>query len=431
MHLAQRAYLLVALAAVLAVAGIWAPPGVYASWWHVPAGLLLLGLALERWYVHAHPLQLTVLSEPRAYLGRPLTVRWRFGNAAARALTLEYAPVVPAGFEPPLATRSLTVPARGAREDEVALLPVRLGPQAWAAAPARVLGPFRLAWWSTPLKAAGSVVIAPDARTLAAQPRGFAAGMRARRVAGAGSELHQLRAYQSGDPLTRIDWKATARSGSLVTREYSEDQHLDVLVVIDAGRLSRVRCGPLDRLGLYSNLATRFAVLATAHDDRIGLLVYADRVLGAVPPTRGLAAVTRVRGALEQLDVRLAESDPTAAAVTIRGLLQHRALIVVLTDLDDPGSTEQLRRAVRLLAPQHLVMVAGVLSGEIGALATAPAEHWEDPWVALAAHEHEARAATQRRLLRYGGVPVVAAPAERLEQAVFARYEALRRRRRI
>lgn len=431
MHLAQRAYLLVALSAVLAIAGIWAPPGVYGSWWHVPAGLLLLGLALERLYVQAHPLQLEVLSEPRAYLGRALAVRWRFANPAARPLTLEYAPVVPAGFEPLEATRRLTVPARAAREDELTLLPLRLGPQRWPTVPARVLGPLGLAWWSAPLGAVGALLIGPDARTLATQPRGFAAGMRARRVAGAGSELHQLRAYQSGDPLTRIDWKATARQGSLITREYSEDQHLDVLVVIDAGRLSRVRCGALDRLGLYSNLATRFAVLATAHDDRLGLLIYAERVLSVVPPTRGLAAVTRVRATLEQLDVRLAESDPTAAAVSIRGLLKHRALIVVLTDLDDPGSTGQLRRALSLLTPPHLVMVAGVLSGEIAALAAAPAQRWEDPWVALAAYEHESRAALQRRLLRYAGVPVVAAPAERLEQAVFDRYEALRRRRRV
>ncbi|MBV9343697.1 MAG: DUF58 domain-containing protein [Gammaproteobacteria bacterium] len=432
MHLAQRAYLLVALSAVMAIAAIWSEPGSGGgSWWHVPAGLLLLGLAFERAYVHAHPPQLSIETEARAYLGRTLPVRWVVANAAARPLELQFAPVVPGTFEPLSATRALTLPARGSAALEVSLLPVRLGPAHWPMVPARVRGPLGLAWWNAQLLSTASLLVAPDARTLATQPRGLAAGVRNRRVAGAGSELHQLRAYQRGDPLTRIDWKATARVGSLVTREYSEDQHLDVLIAIDAGRLSRVRCGTLDRLGLYSNLATRFAVLATARDDRFGLVVYAERVLSAMAPARGLAAVSRVRGSLERLQVQLAESDPTAAAVTVRHLLQHRALVVWLTDLDDPGTATQLQRAVRLLAPPHLVMVAGVLSGEVAALATAPAQRWEDPWVALAAREHELRAATQRRLLRYTGVPVVAAPAERLESAVFERYEALRRTRRI
>ncbi|HEY0766405.1 MAG TPA: DUF58 domain-containing protein, partial [Steroidobacteraceae bacterium] len=252
-----------------------------------------------------------------------------------------------------------------------------------------------------------------------------------RRVAGAGAELHQLRAYVRGDPLARIDWKATARAGTLVTREYSEDQHLDILVAIDAGRFSRVRAGRLDRFGLYANLAARFAEIVTHHDDRIGLVVYADRVLASCAPARGLPSVTRLRRVLEQLSVQAAESDPTAAAVSMRGLLKHRALIVLLTDLDDANVADQLGRAVRLLAPPHLLVVAGVHSGEIAALAQGEARDWQDPWIALAAAEHEARAAAQRLLLQRLGAPVVAAPAERLEQAVFAEYEALRRSRRV
>jgi len=72
-----------------------------------------------------------------------------------------------------------------------------------------------------------------------------------------------LRAYVRGDPLARIDWKATARTRRLITREFSEDQHLDVLVAIDAGRLSRVRAGRLDRFGLYANVAARMAEVVT------------------------------------------------------------------------------------------------------------------------------------------------------------------------
>ena len=432
MHLARRAYLLVLLTAVLAVLAIWSDDRSLAGLWRLPLGILLLGLALEGMVVRRSAPRVQLAMPPRAYLGHPQTAELVFENATARALHLQYAPAVPVGFEAPVEVRRISTPGRGSVRDRLALLPVRLGPQEWPALPARVLGPLAFAWWNASLAPRARIVVAPD--TLRAQrlrPRGMASGARPRRVVGAGAELHQLRAYLPGDPLARVDWKATARAGALVTREFSEDQHLDILIAIDAGRLSRVRTGHLDRYGLYANVAARFAEIVTRYDDRVGLVVYADRPLASLAPGRGLAAVARLRHTLEQLAVQLAESDPTAAAVSIRGLLKHRGLIVLLTDLDDANIADQLARAVRLLAPPHLVVVAGARSGEIAALAQREARQWRDPWIALAAAEHEARGAAQRSLLQRLGVPVVAAAPEHLEEAVFAQYEALRRSRRV
>lgn len=431
MHLAPRAYLLVVLTAVLAIAALWSGDASVAGWWRLPLCLLLLGLALESYLTRRLPLTVQLHSAAHALLGLPQEARFVFANAGPRNLRLEYVAATPEGFECASQNRDVRVPAHAAAADAVTLLPVRLGRQHWPALPARVLGPFALAWWSTPLDPATSLNVAPQTLGPRQRVRGLKGGARARRIAGAGAELYQLRDYQPGDPLSRVDWKATARAGKLVTREFSEDQHLDVLVAIDAGRFSRVRSGQLDRLGLYANVAARFAELVTQQDDRAGLVVYADRTYARLAPQRGLAAVTHVRAALEALSVQPAESDPTAAAVTIRSLLKHRALVVLLTDLDDASVAAQLTRAVRLLSPPHLVVVAGVHSGEIAALARAEARDWRDPWVALAAAEHDARAAAQRTLLTRLGAPVLATSAARLEQAVFAQYEALRRSRRV
>ena len=431
MHLARRGYVLLLLTAVLAVVAVWSDDRRLAGWWQLSGGLLLLGLALESLLARRGTPAATVAIEPRAYLGRALEAAFTFGNDSRRPLALEYAPLTPPGFAPREDVRRVIAPAHGSVSDRLTLHPVRLGQQVWPALPARVLGPLALAWWSRRLPVAADVVVAPDALRNPVRVRGMTGGARARRVAGAGAELHQLRGYLRGDPLNRIDWKASARARSLVTREYSEDQHLDVLVAVDAGRLSRLRCGELDRFGLYGNIAARLAEVATRYDDRIGLIVYADRVLATRPPARGLAATIALRQALERSSVQAAESDPTAAAVAIRGLLRHRALVILLTDLDDASVANQLARAVRLLAPPHLVLVAGVQSGEIAQLARAGAREWQDPYVSLAAAEHEGRTAGQRALLARLGAPVVAAPAARLEEELFARYESLRRARRI
>jgi uncharacterized protein (DUF58 family) len=431
-HLAERGYALAVLTAVLLIAGTWANDSAFSALWYWPAALLLLGLAVEGLLARYTIIGTDIETGRRALLGREQAAAYVFRNGSSRGVTLQYATAAPAGIEVVEQTRVVRAPRAGVGRDSVSVLPVRLGAQSWPPIPARLLGRFGLAWWSRTLQPERTISVAPDTlRTPRRRPSGRTTGMRPRRTVGAGSELHQLRAYVQGDPIARIDWKATARTQRLVTREFTEDQHLDVLVAIDAGRLSRVRAGKLDRLGLYANVAARLAEVVTPNDDRVGLVVFSDRTLAVCAPERGAAAITRVRRTLEQLKVQAAESDPVLAAVRIRSLLKHRTLIIVLTDLDDAAVAQQLARAVRLLSPPHLVVVAGVHSAEIAALTHKEAVSWRDPWIALAAQEHESRAAAQRLLLRRLGAPVIATKEELLEQAVFAEYEALRRSRRV
>ena len=433
MHFSQRAYVLIMLTAVLAVTGIWTTDPGLEDLWRIPAALLLVGLAIEGLYTAKATVTAQIETSARAFLGREQGAAYAFHNGTSRAVTVEYAPVMPIGVEPVgSTTRKVVAPAGAVLRDPFTLLAVRMGPQTWPVVPARLLGPLGLAWWSRDLHPTLRIVVAPDTLVRArGRPRGNPSGARPRRVIGAGSELHQLRSYVQGDSLARIDWKATARARRLVTREFSEDQHLDVLVAIDAGRLSRVRAGRLDRFGVYANVVARFAEIVIPNDDRIGMIVFADRPLAVCPPDRGLPAVTRIRRTLAQLSVQSAESDPLAAAVRIRGMLKHRGLVVLLTDLDDASVADQLVRAVKLLSPPHLVVVAGVHSPEISGLAHSEARGWLDPWIALAAQEHEVRAESQRALLRRLGAPVIAATEELLERKVLAQYESLRRLRRI
>jgi uncharacterized protein (DUF58 family) len=432
MHLSERAYALLVLTAVLFVAGLWTVNPALTGLWRWPAGLLLLGLGIEGLFARRLAIHADVETPEHALLGREQQAAFVFTNPSSRNVTLEYAIAVPAGFEAPVETRVVSVPPESVGRDEVPLLPVRLGVRQWPSIPARVFGRFGLAWWSRAFTPERQISVAPDnLHSPRRRLSGKSTGMRPRRTVGAGLELHQLRDYVYGDPLARIDWKATARSRKLVTREFSEDQHLDVLVALDAGRLSRVRAGRLDRFGLYANVAARLAEVVTPNDDRIGMVVFSDRMLAECPPDRGLRAVMRMRRALEHLTVQAAESDVVAAAVRIRAMLKHRALVVILTDLDDPAVAEQLARAVRLLAPPHFVVVAGVQSEEISALALREARTWRDPWIALAAQEHEQRAAAQRTFLRKLGAPVIAVREELLEGAVFDEYETLRRSRAV
>ena len=432
MHLALRGYLFIALIALLGIAGTWSEEPAFAGAWLWPAFLLLSGLAAEAWYLRGTQVRLRMEVAERLKLGCATAGAYAFQHNRGREQVLQYARVLPASMRQFPEVRSVRLPPEEETFEQAELIPLRLGAGRFGDVPARLLGRFRLAWWSRQLPQDAPFRVAPDSLPRGARPvAGESAGETPRRLPGAGMELLQLREYVSGDALSRIDWKATARRGSLISREYSEAQHLELLLVIDAGRASRVRAGALDRLGLYANVAARLAEHAVSVEDRVGLLVYAERPLVACAPDRGLRAVTRLRHALETLESERGESNPVAAALTVRKLLRHRGLVVWLTDLAEPERNQHLLQALQALVPRHQPVVAAPRAAEIARLAAKPAVDWRDPSIALAAREHAHRARAQIANLSRRGVVVLDEPDDQLDKAVLDAYLLLRRRRKV
>jgi uncharacterized protein (DUF58 family) len=432
MHLAARGYLFVVLIALLAIAGTWSDDPAFAGAWLLPAFLLLAGLAAEAWYLHGTRLAVQLRLDSHLRLGQPAAAAYAFEHNRGRTQRLQYARALPAAIRQIGDVREIELPPGEEFRDPVELLPLRLGRGNFGDVPARLLGRFSLAWWSRTLPQPQAFSVAPDHLPRGARPvAGESVGETPRRLPGAGVELLQLREYSPGDALSRIDWKATARRGALIAREYSEAQHLEILIVVDASRASLVRAGVLDRLGLYANVAARLAEHVVSAEDRVGLLVYAERMLAAAAPDRGIRAVTRLRRALESLEATRGEADPLAAAMQVRRMLRHRGLVVWLTDLAEPARNELLLQAVQALVPRHVPIIAAPQAAEIARLAQAPARDWRDPAVAMAARAHRGRAQAQVASLRQSGVVVLNEPDDELDEAVLGAYLQLRRRRRV
>ena len=307
-----------------------------------------------------------------------------------------------------------------------------LGTKNWQHIPARVLGPLGLARWSQKLKLATEISVQAD--TLRGSRRNSTStpqGTETRTLIGGGMELHHLRQYRHGDARNAIDWKATARSGELITRVFGEDQHLEILIAIDAGRTSRLEFDGMSQLSHYVNLAARFAEYAAIAEDRAGLVVFADRILRTVPPRRGLEGVRQVRDGLQDLNSRSVESNLIQASLQIRGLARHRSLVVLLTDLYDRDAHSQLARCAQMLLPKHLPIVVGIQSDEVAALEDGTASSWFDPFKSLAAREYSRSVEFNvARLRRMGAYAITARPRE-LDDRVFALYDSLRSKRLI
>lgn len=344
---------------------------------------------------------------------------------------MQIAPAAPAQIAMDRTVRAVRV-SEGGAVIELRGTTRRLGDFEWPTMPLRVGGVLGLAWWSQRLAPGGHVQVVPDVlRTgMAAHgigPRGARSMMRL----GAGAQVLQLRDYRRGDPPRVIDWKASARRGQLISRDYAEDQHLEIVLALDAGRASGLAAGETDRLALYANVAARFAQRAVALDDAVGLIVYAERALAAVAPARGTAAVARVRAALAAARVHGADGNAALAALQARALVRRRSLVIFLTDLDEPSALGELAGAVRLLLPKHLPFIAGVESESAQRLATAAVHDDVAAYGALAAQEYRASVVRNVRALRALGAAATLARPAALEAAVVQAYAQFRERRRV
>jgi uncharacterized protein (DUF58 family) len=427
--LTRRSLLLIALTVLLAVVGLWSPDAALRRLWLLPAALLMLGLAAEGLRQWGLRIEAIAAAPARARLGRALdlSVRWRSAHSAV----LRFMADVPAGVE--AEAKAITV-ATGPDGTDATMsgLSVGLGRFRWPVLRGRVRGLLGLAWWTRKFAVPGELAIEPDLLGGARGARGSARlGAAQRAVAGAGSELHELRDYRPGDPLRSIDWKASARVSRWIARDRLAEQHLEIMLMLDVGRTSAVTLDRLTRLGHYVNAACRFAEHVVRNEDRIGLVTFADQPLQSLAPGQGIAAVARLRAALASAAPLPRESNPLPAAVRALALCRQRALVVLMLDLDDAGSHGQLGQAVRLLQPKHLAVVCGLMNPGLFELRDREARRWLDPYASLAAAEQITRLRAGAAALRQLGAPVVLRHPARFEDAVFATYDRMRARRRV
>ena len=190
-------------------------------------------------------------------------------------------------------------------------------------------------------------------------------GIHVQRQVGQGHSFEKLRDYIPGDSYSDIHWKATAKRGRPVTKVYQIERTQEVYVVIDSSRLSaRVLDTPDDAdaaettsLERFINTALILAVAAERQGDLFGLVTFSDRVENFVRARGGKGHYRACRDALYALQPKTVSPDFSEVFSLIRMRLRRRALLVFLTNLDDPILAENFADSIPLIARQHLVLV--------------------------------------------------------------------------
>ena len=159
---------------------------------------------------------------------------------------------------------------------------------------------------------------------------------------GRGMEFDEVRQYHPGDDVRSIDWNVTARTGEPHVKSYIEERELTVMLVVDVSGSGDFGTRNRFKRELAVELAAVMSFAATTNNDKVGLLLFTDRVESLVPPRKGRSHVLRMVRDLLLFQPEGAGTDITLALNTVHRMLKRRSIIFLVSDfLADPESYRQ------------------------------------------------------------------------------------------
>ncbi|HOF88078.1 MAG TPA: DUF58 domain-containing protein [Armatimonadota bacterium] len=370
-------------------------------------------------------------------LGAPNLVTLVVENPTAFPFRLALRDATPDQAEADRAQAAGTVPPFGQLTASYHLTPLQRGAYPFGPLTVRVKTPLGL-WVGQYVYAHGDTMrVYPNIQQtkqqhlLTRQQRTRQMGLRAMRLRGQGMEFESLRDYLPDDELRRVDWKASARRGNLVTREYDIERSQQIMIVLDLGRAMASHLDYMTKLDHAINAAVLLTYVAGQSQDRVGVMAFADTIAAFMPPGKGAGQLPLVLDQLYPLQPRQVEPDYRGAFTHLAHHVRKRSLIIIFTDLIDPDSSKRLMDSLALLHPQHLVLCVALSDYELRGIVTGmPANQTGLYQQAVAVSVMEDRQLALATLHRRGILTVDAAPSD-LAVAVVNRYLAVKREGRV
>ncbi len=371
------------------------------------------------------------------HVDQPNPVSWIVENLTDSRLALLLSDRVPEGS---IANpRVLEVDARPRSRTKATfnLVPSLRGPAAFGDLDYRIRGPLGLAWTQKrfpnrlelrclPHLANAKAAELAERRALLRQ-----AGSHRFRWRGAGSAFESLREYSVQDDMRWVDWKATARMGRPISRNFEVERHQQVMVMVDASRALSTFCGRRTKFDAMLEAGILVARSAINQGDGLGLLVFADKVDAYLHPSRERAQLKEVIENLYDKRPLLVEPNFELALTLAAKRNRRRTLFILLTDVTILEAARRMQRFLRILSPVHLPLVVTIADETVEQNELVEPRTTEEFYRVGVANELMYERTLILEELRRSGVEVVDARADQVATRVVERYLDLKRRLRL
>ncbi len=180
----------------------------------------------------------------------------------------------------------------------------------------------------------------------------FAGGYRSS-FRGTGMEFEEVREYSPGDDVRAIDWKVTARSNKPFIKVFREERELQILLAVDISGSQDFGSGARTKRRLAAEVSALLAFTAQQSGDKVGLLLFSDRVERYLPPRKGRGHAFRLLRELLGHERASNQTDLRPALEHVLRVLKRRATVFLVSDLRARG----YERTLKMLARRHDLVV--------------------------------------------------------------------------
>ncbi|MCB0792854.1 MAG: DUF58 domain-containing protein [Flavobacteriales bacterium] len=164
---------------------------------------------------------------------------------------------------------------------------------------------------------------------------------------GRGMAFSEVREYSPGDEVRTIDWNVTARFGQPFVKVFEEERELTVMLVADLSGSEDFGSTDMSKRELVTEVCATLAFSAIKNNDKVGLILFTDRVEKFIPPKKGRSHILRIVRELVEFRPDRRGTDITDALRYLNNVIKKRSIAFLISDMMDEGMEDALKIANR------------------------------------------------------------------------------------
>jgi len=159
---------------------------------------------------------------------------------------------------------------------------------------------------------------------------------------GRGMNFEDVREYQPGDEIRTIDWNVTARLGTAYVKKFTEERELTVILVVDVSASGNFGSTIQSKRELAAEVACLLAFSAIRNNDKVGLILFTDRVELFIPPKKGRSHTLRLIREILFFEPQGRGTEPALALDYLNNIVTRRAVVFFISDFQAPDFSRAL-----------------------------------------------------------------------------------------